>query len=254
MGIKGSKLENEYLTLGLSTTKSVSNKISEEIQGKSAPRDLHAIVSMALFMRVQDLHKGIVGGVEVESPISSLILVRTMSEAYVYLKGCSEDDEFKLKFINRHVDKKINRIKSIQRDINSVGFSLSSDSITKIAQETLSIKISQTSSLPDAYATFAKFGCLDLYHQVFSHCSLYAHNDAITLESYIDQTDDSFTLDYEKETFKNSALCLIMGTKLLIDSYSSFLKCMGWTSSSFQKMENMYKNFHDRHPDINKVI
>lgn len=232
------------VSAGIRSTKDLCDIVHKELEGKSSKINLRTVVMFSLFMRVEDLFRGIIACSEVKKPVASMVLIRTMCEAFVLLKGCVEDEGFCNKFINKGIDKKLGRLRKIKKDLPMVGFSFDEKELDNLFDKTKQDKLN-ASTMPDAYQVFEQFGCLQLYHQVFAHCSLHAHTDPTSLDDYIVQTDSDLFLDYNKKTYSDLILSLLMAMSLYLHTFEQLLKFIVLDSPRKEEMAKKYNEFHD---------
>lgn len=237
------KEQIEVINFGVKTAEKIAGESLKSIEGKSATTDIRSVSAIATFMRIMDIYAGVIACIKIKKPVNSYILIRTMSEAVVLLKGITTDLDFAKQLHNKSVNEKKARIARLRRDFGKTGFKLSVDELDNLINRTEAEKLQEIAAATHAYDTFKRFNALDIYHQVFSHCSLYAHNDSLSLGEYFDENNISDGLKYNRELFKQAGLALLLAMKLVLFSSEYMASYLKVEIKDKESIAELYNNF-----------
>jgi len=238
------KIQVDTINSGLETAELIFDEVQKVAQGHAASVSITSVMSITLFMRILDLYSGSLACIRIKKPVNSYILIRTLSEAVVLLKGVTTDKSFSEELHNKSADMKKTRLVKLSKDISSLNLNLSNTEIEQLINQTENDQLVDVVSAKQAYSIFKRFGELSLYHQIFAHCSLYTHNDPDGLVDYFDTNEDgTLILSYYKDIFKHSGLTLLLSMSLLIYSFGHLCKFLNISSVEKARLEARSKDF-----------
>lgn len=221
-------------------------KLALELNGHQIPHQLNPMLITALWLRIGENFDGIVKVVKEGRPINGFILIRSMTETYILMKKCINDKNFYKRYFNKFANEKIKRLGRVAKISTGNRFSISKEEAEDLQTQFKSQIHDDASPTYNAKELFVEPDDINLYEMVYSHCNLYTHCDASSLDVYIEtKSDGSYKLVNNNRIIQDAALACFMAASLYLKCFELYSKFVGHQSVHGRAFVDEYNRIHD---------